>query len=726
MTRMRAVLLALACAPLAAPLARAAADATEALATARGAFLAGRYDDAESAWRYLSELGVGAPQPEANLALTLRDLGQHEAATAQWLKASLLEGADGFAWNQRAWSYLATGRNREARDAFTRAIDLSSTTPTQAEANVGIGLSYILDGKQKASDASLRKAAVLGPYAISIAAQLTAEAAKMSGDRQSALTYLRQAVEIDPANGEALRDLAQALADAGDNRAAWRAFKKVLSLEPKDAEARRLYEKTGKFITGDLDAAAGVRRISRPLLNAEGGEEPLPTSARSIRVGLFGAPDGRPAVMTRAYIMTNSPFKVTSVSHGTVRDNGRPYDQWEIDYRPENGLVEVRDASRNILFTSKTPFSFVTDAKSGSILIKSAKITDPIGVDTGDREVRTAVEVVPNPWGFRLIQVAPVELYLFGVVAQAVPIDSPPEALRAQAVVARTAAYWSSENRMETLERCDLLDDDSTQRTIGVSGEMRSAARAVIDTENMALALKGRAAAMRQHNDSGGATEDGAETGEPGLEHLVSVQDSSKLTIPWRTAADLERFTHEAPPEGLFSESAAIPSPNASRWMRVIDSRRLRDRIDRRKNLGTLRRLRIAGRTATGRVRAIEVIGADGTALYTGRKEIEELLGPGSLRSTLFTLQPIMDGKRVGRVIVWGAGTGSGLGFSRSGALGQGALGIPWREIVRHYFPRLEARDFSKPYAGPSAPARFGIAPYKRTRNFHKQNKEKR
>lgn len=725
MRRARVLLAAAACAALAAPLARAAADATEALATARGAFLAGRYDDGESAWRYLSELGVAAPKPEENLALTLRDLGQHEAATAQWLKASLLEGADGFAWNQRAWSYLATGRQREARDAFTRALDLSSTTATQAEAGIGLGLSYIFDGKPKAADAPLRKAAVAGPYAISIAAQLTAEAARMSRDRQTALTYLRQAVEIDPANGEALRDLAQALSDAGDNRAAWRAFKKVLSAEPQDQEARRLYAKNGKFITGDLDGAAGVRRVARPLLNPEGGEEPVPTSARSIRVGLYGAPDGRPAVMTRAYVMMNSPFKVTSVSHGTLRDNGRPQDQWEIDFRPENGLVEVRDASRNILFTSKTPFLFVTEAKSGSILIKSAKITDPIGVDPGDREVRSGLEVVPNPWGFRLVQVAPVELYLFGVVSQALPIDSPPEAMKAQAVVSRTAAYWAIENREETLERCDLLDDDSTQRTIGVSGEMRSAAKAVVDTENLALSLKGRAMRVMQHNDSGGTTEDGAETGEAGLEHLVSVQDAAKPTIPWRTPVELERYTHEAPPDGLFSESAAVPSPNASRWMRVVDSRRLRDRIDRRKNIGALRRLRVAGRTATGRVRAVEVIGADGTAMYTGRKEIEELLGPGNLRSTLFTLQPIMDGKRIARVILWGAGTGHGLGFPRAGALGQGALGIGWKEIVRHYFPRLEVRDFSKPYSDAKPAMPKSVGPYRRTLDFHKQKKNK-
>jgi stage II sporulation protein D len=721
--RTHRLILTLASVLLAAVFARAAADANETLTTAREAFLAGRYDDAESAWRYLSKLGVEAPAPEANLALTLRDNGRHEAASAQWLKASLMENADGFSWNQRAWSYLAVGRHREARDAFTRALDRSSTTATQAEANVGLGLSFILDGKPKASEVPLRRAGLSGPYAISFSAQLTAEAASMTGDRQTALTYLRQAVEIDPANNEALRGLAKALAEAGDNRAAWRAYKKVLSLDPLDADARKGYAKAGRFITGDHDAAAGVRRVARPALNPDETDPALPISTRTIRVGLFGAPDGRPAVMTRAYVMTNSPFKVASLSHGTLRDNGRPSDQWEIGFRPENGLVEVRDASRNILFTSKTPFTFVPDAKNGSVLVKTATITDMIGVDPGDREVRGSLEIVPNPWGFRLVQAAPVEQYLMGVVSLALPIDSPPQALRAQAVVARTAAYWAAENRIETLERCDLLDDDSTQRTIGVSGEMRSAAEAVTETEGLALALAGRAARVEQHMDSGGRTEDGSETGETGLEHLGSAHDSAKPFVLWSTPLELERYTHEAPPEGLFSEAAVVSTPNSARWMRLLDARDLRARIARRKDLGAIRSLRVAGRSPTGRVRAIEVTGADGSATYSGRKGIDELLGPGTLRSTLFTVQPLMDGKRVSRVVLWGAGTGSGLGFSRAGALGQASLGSAWRDILRRYFPRLEVKDFLHPSSDKKVSPSVG--PYKRTLDFHKQKKNK-
>ena len=50
------------------------------------------------------------------------------------LKSSLLEGADGFVWNQRGWAFLAIGREREARDSF------SITMPGWISSHTGNGL----------------------------------------------------------------------------------------------------------------------------------------------------------------------------------------------------------------------------------------------------------------------------------------------------------------------------------------------------------------------------------------------------------------------------------------------------------------------------------------------------------------------------------------------------------------------------------------------------------
>lgn len=699
-----------------------AADVEEAVRTSNGAFFQGRYEDSASGWRYLSGLGVSGPHPEANEALALREAGEDKASLPLWIKASILEGADGFIWNRRAWTTLALGNMGDARAAFEKAVDRSASSATQAEAQLGMGLVALVDDKPKAAMEPLKRAGISGPYAIAASAQLTAEAALSSGDKQTALTYYRQALDVDPMNLEALQGLMTLLDRIGDNRSAWLAARRLLSMDPADRKALKVLKRNARYIIGDLDAASGARRLSRPVLDGTATTPELPASKRRIRVGLYGAPDGRPATMTRCYIMANSSFKVTSPAYGTLRDDGHSFDQWEVEYRPETGVVEVRDAARNILFVSKQPFAFTPDTDRGSVLIKSAKIPQPLGVDLGDREERGSVEVVPTPWGFRLIQDVPLELYLYGVVSMALPEGSPPEAYKAQAVAARTAAAWAMGHRPDTLERFDVLDDGSLQPTIGLSGELRAAADGVDATSAQVLARDGQVARAPQHEDSGGLTEDGQQSGEAGMEGLTSVSDSPKPFGGWQTPLDLERFAREVPTGGLYSEAAPLPTPAATRWTRIIPARALRQRVDQRKDIGALRHIRVASRTPTGRVKALEVIGSRGSFLYTGRGEIEGLLSPGSLRSALFVLQPIYDGDKLDRLVVWGAGTGSGLGMSRAGAAGQAALGRDWKSILKTYFPRYEVRDLDHPPQAAEA-VKKGVGPYKRTLNFRRSKK---
>ncbi|MDE2510284.1 MAG: tetratricopeptide repeat protein, partial [Elusimicrobia bacterium] len=296
-----------------------AADVEQTVRDSYGAFLQGRYEDSASGWRYLSGLGVTAPRPDANEALALRDAGQSEPALPSWIKASLSPDAGGFVWNQRAWSALALGRTREAKESFQKALDRSSTTATQAEADLGLGLAALLDDQPKAALDPLRRAAVAGPYAISASALLTAEISAKLRDRQSALSYLRQALDVDPYDREALRALAKLLDKIGDNKGAWLAARRALALDPADADEIKILKRNARFIVGDPDEASGVRRIARPVLNPDSDDLPLPKDAHMIRVGLFGAPSGKPATMTRCYLMMNSPFKVTAAAYGVMR-----------------------------------------------------------------------------------------------------------------------------------------------------------------------------------------------------------------------------------------------------------------------------------------------------------------------------------------------------------------------------------------------------------------------
>jgi len=624
----------------------------------------------------LALLAPRARAADAEDAVAARDAGRLEDARALWSRVASTGGADGFAWAQYAWAELAVGRGAEARSSFARAVDRAPSTAVAGEASLGLGLSLMLDGKTKDAVEPLRRAGLASPYAIAPAARLRAEAALAAGDKDSALAYLRQALEVDSFDRESLRRLMTTLERVGSSTDAWRAAARAVRMDPQDEEAARVLERTARKVKGDRDYALGLRRMTRPVLDPESSEPALPVSTRTIRVGLFGASDGRPTLLTSCVVVPNAAFRVTPSSGDAPRAAGAAGDPRRLEFDPETRELQVRDLARNLLFATREPLRLTPDSARGSVLVASAAFSaaEP-DLDRGDRELRGAIEAFPGDKGFTLVSEAPLEQYLYGVVSLAMPDGSPPEALAAEAVVARTAALDAAARRADARERFDVVDS-GVLRTIGVSGELRGPAAAVARTDGAVLTSSGAAIAAPQSEDSGGWTEDG-------------VADGAFSGEPPRSGLALEKFLRD-PPSGLYSAAAPGATAAPSRWMLALDARDLRERAARRRDVGRLKSVRVSARTPGGRASELEVVGEKGTLVYTGFEGIESFLSPGSLRSAYLSLQPIDDGRWLRELVVWGAGTGPGAGFSRAGAVGQAKSGADWRAIVLHYFPRAE------------------------------------
>jgi peptidoglycan hydrolase-like amidase/Flp pilus assembly protein TadD len=693
-------------------------DAAQTAQSAWSSFLAGDAQRARSAYEYLQTLGVAKPDPDANLALLSRDAGRHDDALTHWVKASLKDGSAGFLWNQRGWTYAALERLPEARESFLKALDRSSTTADQAESRIGLGWTAFLAAQPKQALGPLKSSLGTSPFTMAAASYAAALAAQAAGDRYSALAYLRQCVSLDPLNLECLKDLAVVHARTGENRASWYAGLRVLALDPEDGDMARQIRKLREYIPGDPDAAMPVRRLARPLLppEPEAGEA-LPHSQTSVRVALFTGRDGRPATATRLNFMCNSEFRVISAAGETVKDDGKPQNQWEIIFRPENNVVELRDTERNIAYASKQPFRIVPGGRQGSVLLKSARFNDPVGIDTGDRELRGAIDVVPNPYGFFLVNETGLEEYLFGVVSVALPHGSPAEAYKAQAVVSRTRALWAKAHRTENPERSDFCDSETCQKYSGLSEEMRDAANGVRQTAGAVLSRSGQPALLLEHDNCGGLTEDGRLAKDPEAAFMTSVSDGESPDSFRPSPDQLELWTHEYPPANRYCDASGLTAPVDSRWLRIIPGTDLAARARRLRDIGSLRGVRVLRRSATGRVQALEIIGSKQNLTLEGEQLIAKVLSPGSLRSTLFTLQPLMAGNRLERLLIWGAGTGHGIGLCRDGLLGQAAMGKKWREILAHYFPALRAELFKSQAA--SKPAVKIQTGRKRPRNPH-------
>jgi stage II sporulation protein D len=199
-----------------------------------------------------------------------------------------------------------------------------------------------------------------------------------------------------------------------------------------------------------------------------------------------------------------------------------------------------------------------------------------------------------------------MESYLQGVVASEMPATWAAEALKAQAVVARSYAL-----RSRVPERVfDVYADVRSQVYRGVAAELPGAVAAVRATRGLAVRYGVEIARTFFHSTSGGRTaayEEGFGGGLP-VPYLRPVDDPHDDVSPVHT------WTVE-----LSDRQAA----NA-----------LRDVA-----LGDLEDVRVSATTPTGRAATVEVVGSEGTVTISGISLRSEL----GLRSHWFSIRRVPD-----------------------------------------------------------------------------------
>lgn len=266
------------------------------------------------------------------------------------------------------------------------------------------------------------------------------------------------------------------------------------------------------------------------------------------------------------------------------------------------------------------------------------------------RELRGPVMVEVGTDGLMAIDLLPLEAYLVGVVGSEVPVGWPPEALRAQAIVARSYAVARLERSRGA--RWDVEATTRDQVYSGASREDPRAVAAVRDTAGQVLTRGGVVVEAYFHAICGGATES---------------------------------------PDHVWEGRGAYPSPvrcdacadaPSRAWRLEISASEMAERLRPAGALGAeVRSLECVRRGSDGRWVEVRVRGASGEVVLAGN-ELRRLLGYGALRSLRFTAEV-----RAGRVVFEGVGYGHGVGLCQWGARGMAAAGADHRAIVHHYFP---------------------------------------
>jgi stage II sporulation protein D len=148
-----------------------------------------------------------------------------------------------------------------------------------------------------------------------------------------------------------------------------------------------------------------------------------------------------------------------------------------------------------------------------------------LGLD--GRLYRGKLELVPQGGYLRVVNVIPLESYLQGVVAGEMPFGWPAEALKAQAIAARSYALAS----LLKGKPFDLYSDVRSQVYLGVAGEKPSTTKAVTDTAGQVVLYGGKVATTYYFSSSGGKTASAADVFGFSVPYLVSRPD------PWDKAS---------------------------------------------------------------------------------------------------------------------------------------------------------------------------------------------
>lgn len=272
----------------------------------------------------------------------------------------------------------------------------------------------------------------------------------------------------------------------------------------------------------------------------------------------------------------------------------------------------------------------------------------------GDRWYRGRVKLTKTNSGLTAVNYVDLEDYLASVVGKEMYATWPPEALKAQAVAARTYALYKRQKPISTL--FDMGDTTTWQVYDGVAGESATTRAAVKSTAGQVITYQGKPIEAVFHAASGGHTENSEDVWSSPVPYLRGVQD--------------------------FDQTAPV-----YQWSTRLSAAQLKAKIP---GIGNIRAMKPLKTTPHGRISAMQVVGDSGSRTLSGN-ELRKTL---KLKSSLFAIAPLFEpvasankpAAQPAGFQINGRGYGHGLGMSQWGAYALAQKGYPYQQILLHYY----------------------------------------
>lgn len=415
----------------------------------------------------------------------------------------------------------------------------------------------------------------------------------------------------------------------------------------------------------------------------------VPTRIRASG-GIYGIA-GRVIDNRRSLLVADGTFTEASsaafAASAFERFGERPRVEAELVARP-SGEVEVVGPDGSPLARGDTVVVLETSGSGGFALAAVDRDPAQPGRGTEERSYHGRLLLTVDSSGkLAAVSALPLEELLRGLVPSEMPAGSPTEALKAQAVTARSnvlaqigTRHLSDPWTLCSEVHCQAYRGDVAQTAATDAAVRATAGEALFGREDRRLVDAVYSAMCGGHGEDNDAVWDTAPDpnlrGRPDLPAASAAAWSGGLASETR----LRSFLGGAPP--AYCAHAPGAPPDRYRWERHLSAEEL-DALVGALGVGPVRALLVEARGASGRARSLRVEGERGSATIHGELQIRRVLG--NLPSAMFLVEREGDGW-----VFRGGGWGHGAGMCQWGAIGRAAAGQEYREILRAYYSGAE------------------------------------
>lgn len=368
--------------------------------------------------------------------------------------------------------------------------------------------------------------------------------------------------------------------------------------------------------------------------------------------------------------------------------------------------------------------------KEGRLIITPIKKNEKITVTSIKRNndnpsYRGTIEIANLEDGMVVVNEVSLEEYLYAVIPSEMPTSYGVEALKVQAVCARSYAYTQLlENSCRAYSA--HMDDTVSYQVYNNVPENETSIQAVNDTKDMVLKYNNKVITAYYFSTSCGYTSSIEDVWnmKEGKEYLIGkLQNSTEKTMDLTTDENFKKFLNN---KELITYDSSFPW---YRWSVTIDAAdiqklldlKLEDRYENNPEqiltkdkktgkyisipvgtVGKVKDIKVIERKTGGIVTGIRVIGSKQTVEIYSEYNIRILLGPvwdtitrqdnstvdgmSLLPSAFFVIDK---NKREDEITfkIQGGGYGHGVGMSQNGVKSMTLAGKTFEEILEHYYP---------------------------------------